>query len=111
MSHHNVQRKKRITAEQSLYNLQQGKTKKPDVYGTRKRLVRNLAKQRDQYQETDEFDSLEDITEIDSDTISAADYLIKSNPKSVIPICFVHQIYSILPNNTIVDRELVSSSP
>lgn len=105
-------RRKRIAAEQSLYNLQQGKIQKPDVYGTKRRkrlLAGNAAEESDQ-QEANElypFDDEFDNNLIDSDTIATAELLIKSNPKSALPICFVHQIYSILPNNTIVDRELV----
>lgn len=98
------QRKQRIAAEQKLYNAQHGKIQKPDVYGTRKRLLR-LNHQRNDTSDDEEFEAL-DIP-VDSDSVSAADFLIKSNPKSNIPLCYIHQIYSILPNNTIVDRELV----
>lgn len=99
-------RKRRIEAEQRLYNIQQGKVQKPDVYGSRKKppTVRHH----------DPEDALfgdvnDDNLVMNSDAVSAAEYLIKINPKSSIPICFVHQIYSILPNNnTVTDRDLVS---
>ncbi|KAI8643894.1 serine-threonine protein kinase 19-domain-containing protein [Parasitella parasitica] len=97
-------RKKRIQAEQKLYNIQQGKIIKPDVYGHHKRppvAKKNFADDQD-----DEFFEGDDQM-LDSDAIAAANYLIKINPKSTIPACFIHQIYSILPNrNTLTDREL-----
>ncbi|KAL9550378.1 hypothetical protein MBANPS3_004747 [Mucor bainieri] len=94
-------RKKRIEAEQKLYNVQQGKIKKPDVYGTRKKPP--IFKHDD---DPDDFDFNDDNLVV-NDAVATAQYLIKSNPKSSIPICFVHQIYSILPNNnTVTDREL-----
>jgi len=99
-------RKRRIEAEQRLYNIQQGKVQKPDVYGSRKKppVVKNND-QDDEFFENVNDDNLV----INSDAVSAAEYLIKINPRSSIPICFVHQIYSILPNNnTVTDRELVS---
>lgn len=101
MSHRN----QRIAAEQKLYNAQQGKIQKPDVYGSRKRLIR-LNQQRNNTSDDDEFGTL-DIP-VDSDSISAAEFLIKNNPKSSIPVCFIHQIYGILSNHTIVERELVN---
>ncbi|CAO0799116.1 unnamed protein product [Mucor circinelloides] len=97
-------RKRRIEAEQRLYNIQQGKVQKPDVYGSRKKppVVKNND-QDDEFFENVNDDNLV----INSDAVSAAEYLIKINPRSSIPICFVHQIYSILPNNnTVTDREL-----
>lgn len=99
-------RRRRVVAEQSLYNSQRGRVHKPDVYGTRRKVVKKVIQDLNQGDDQDEF-PMEDITLLDSDTITAAKYLINSNPKSSIPMCFVHQIYSILPNNTIVDRELV----
>lgn len=98
-------RRRRVIAEQSLYSLQQGRIQKPDVYGTRRKVVKKVIQDLNQGDDQDEF-PIEDVTLLDSDTITAAKYLISSNPKSSIPMCFVHQIYSILPNNTIVDREL-----
>lgn len=99
-------RKRRIEAEQRLYNIQQGKVQKPDVYGSRKKppAVKN-SDQDDEFFENVNDDNLV----MNSDAVSAAEYLIKINPRSSIPICFVHQIYSVLPNNnTVTDRELVS---
>lgn len=102
-------RRKRIEAEQKLYNVQQGKVQKPDVYGTRKKPP--MAKHHDP---DDAFfghvnDDDDDNLVMNSDAVSAAEYLIKINPNSSIPVCFVHQIYSILPNNnTVTDRDLVS---
>ncbi|KAI7901489.1 serine-threonine protein kinase 19-domain-containing protein [Cokeromyces recurvatus] len=95
-------RKRRMAAEQMLYNLQQGQTYEPDVFGTkRKKMIRDTKDQQD------EFEQNEDVfKDLESDAITTAEFLIKSNPKSTIPICFIHQIYSILPNNTMVDREL-----
>jgi hypothetical protein len=98
------QRRKRIAAEQKLYNAQQGKIKKPDVYGSRRRLIR-LNHQCHETSDNDEFEDIE--AAVDSDSVSAAQFLIQSNSKSNIPVCFIHQIYSILPNHTVVDRELV----
>ncbi|GAN10772.1 Ser/Thr protein kinase [Mucor ambiguus] len=98
------ERKKRIEAEQKLYNIQQGKVQKPDVYGSRRKPP--MVKHHDP---DDELfgDVNDDNLVMNSDAVSAAEYLIKINPKSSIPICFVHQIYSILPNNhTVTDREL-----
>lgn len=89
--------RKRTIAEQGLY-LQQAKVQKPDVYGIRKRLVQKI-------ESDDEFPIEDEILSLDSDTISAAEYLTGMNPS--LPICILHQIYSILPNNTTVDRELV----
>lgn len=92
-----------MLAEQKLYETEQGRISKPDVYGTRKSLIRQ---NQQLYKDQEDAEFGDDIP-IESDVITAAEYLIKSNPKSSIPICFVHQIYSILPNNTVVDRELV----
>ncbi|KAI9476170.1 MAG: serine-threonine protein kinase 19-domain-containing protein [Benjaminiella poitrasii] len=96
-------RKRRIAAEQSLYNNQQGKSYEPDVFGTRRKRVMMRANKQ---QGDDEFDQHDDDLQLESDAITTAEFLIKNNPKLSIPICFIHQIYSILPNNTIVDREL-----
>ncbi|EPB86171.1 hypothetical protein HMPREF1544_07073 [Mucor circinelloides 1006PhL] len=76
-------RKRRIEAEQRLYNIQQGKVQKPDVYGSRKKppVVKNND-QDDEFFENVNDDNLV----INSDAVSAAD---------------------ILPNNnTVTDREL-----
>lgn len=105
-------RRRRAIAEQDLYISQQGRIQKPDVYGTRRKVVKKVIQNltyddQDDQDDPDDF-PLEDVQLLDSDTITAAKYLINSNPKSSIPMCFVHQIYSILPNNTIVDRELVN---
>lgn len=102
-------RRRRVAAEQRLYNSQQGRVEKPDVYGTRKRLIKKVIHELDQ-DEGDDSEFPMDMSMLSSDTITAAEYLINSNPKSSIPLCFVHQIYSILPNNTIVDRELVNKN-
>ena len=102
-------RKRRIEAEQNLYNIQQGKVQKPDVYGHRKRPPIRKTSNIINEDEEDEFFGDVDIP-LNSDAVTAAEYLIKINPKSSIPICFLHQIYSILPNNnTLTDRELVSN--
>jgi hypothetical protein len=102
-------RKRRIEAEQNLYNIQQGKVQKPDVYGYRKRPPIRKNSNIINEDEEDEFFGDVDIP-LNSDAVTAAEYLIKINPKSSIPICFLHQIYSILPNNnTLTDRELVSN--
>lgn len=95
-----------MLAEQRLYTTQEGRIYKPDVYGTLKKVIR----QNEQlYADPDNDDEFGDDIPIESDTISTAEYLIKSNPMSNIPVCFVHQIYSILSNNTVADRELVCS--
>ncbi|KAL0144620.1 serine-threonine protein kinase 19-domain-containing protein [Mucor lusitanicus] len=99
-------RKRRIEAEQKLYNIQQGKIQKPDVYGTSRKKP-PMVKHHDSDDEFFGEDVNDDNIVMNSDAVSAAEYLIKINPKSSIPICFVHQIYSILPNNnTVTDREL-----
>ncbi|KAK4510200.1 clathrin associated protein complex medium subunit [Mucor velutinosus] len=97
-------RKKRIEAEQKLYNIQQGKVQKPEVYGSRKKPP--MMKHHD-LDDALFGDANDDLLVMNSDAVSAAEYLIKINPKSSIPACFVHQIYSVLPNhNTVTDREL-----
>lgn len=98
-------RKKRMLAEQSLYETEQGRVLKPDVYGTRKKLIRQNQQLYNQHNDDDFGDDIP----VDSDTITTAEYLIRSNSQCNTPICFVHQIYSILPNNTVADRELVKS--
>lgn len=102
-------RKRRIEAEQNLYNIQQGKVQKPDVYGHRKRPP--IRKNSNIINEDEDHEFFGDVDiPMNSDAVTAAEYLIKINPKSSIPICFLHQIYSILPNNnTVTDRELVSN--
>lgn len=80
---------------------QQAKVKKPDVYGIKKRLVKKLQKEDGE----DEF-PVDDILSLESDTVSAAEYLT-SREKTSSGLCLLHQIYSILTNNTTVDRELV----
>ncbi|CEP12052.1 hypothetical protein [Parasitella parasitica] len=97
-------RKNRIQAEQRLYNIQQGKIIKPNVYGHRKRPP--ITKTSSGSEQDEEFFEGDDQV-LASDAIAAAEYLLEINHKSSIPVCFVHQIYSILPNrNTVTDREL-----
>ncbi|KAI8144210.1 serine-threonine protein kinase 19-domain-containing protein [Fennellomyces sp. T-0311] len=84
----------------------------PDVYGIKKRATERkvLTEQHD-----DEFDHLEwpDISE----TVITAQYLIsnlalteqarRTDLAQKLPrVCFLHQIYSIITDNTMVDREL-----
>lgn len=95
--------RQRIDAEQTLYRTQQ-RIKKPDVYRNNikkaKRIRHELLAQ--------EEDEMKDdfVMQIASDSVNAASYLIGLNDTSV-PVCFIHQIYSILPNPTLIDKELV----
>ncbi|KAI8376140.1 serine-threonine protein kinase 19-domain-containing protein [Radiomyces spectabilis] len=84
----------------------------PDVYGNKKRAIRNFVQQ---YQDQDEDD--DNAFPIISDTVAAAQLLIENlaiplsakgsdAAKKIPPVCFVHQIYSVLKDNTAVDREL-----
>ncbi|KAI7888454.1 serine-threonine protein kinase 19-domain-containing protein [Mucor mucedo] len=89
-----------------------GKVKKPDVYGIRKRKAKQIQHHDD---DDDDYDfpttttttttttTMEDWN-INSDTISAAEYL--TGMKCSFGLCLSHQIYSILENHTTVDREL-----
>ncbi|KAG1135698.1 hypothetical protein G6F37_002346 [Rhizopus arrhizus] len=94
--------RQRIDAEQTLYRTQQ-RVKKPDVYRNNikkaKRIRHELLAQ--------EEDEMKDdfVMQIASDSVNAASYLIGLNGTSV-PVCFIHQIYSILPNPTLIDKEL-----
>ncbi|KAG1049518.1 hypothetical protein G6F43_008155 [Rhizopus delemar] len=94
--------RQRIDAEQTLYRTQQ-RVKKPDVYRNNikkaKRIRHELLAQ--------EEDEMEDdfVMQIASDSVNAAIYLIGLNDTTV-PVCFIHQIYSILPNPTLIDKEL-----
>ncbi|KAG2194390.1 hypothetical protein INT47_006705 [Mucor saturninus] len=82
-----------------------GKVKKPDVYGIRKRKAKQI-----QHHDDDDDDDFPITTttmedwNINSDTISAAEYL--TGMKCSFGLCLSHQIYSILENHTTVDREL-----
>ncbi|OAD01805.1 hypothetical protein MUCCIDRAFT_111145 [Mucor lusitanicus CBS 277.49] len=78
-------RKRRIEAEQKLYNIQQGKIQKPDVYGTSRKKP-PMVKHHDSDDEFFGEDVNDDNIVMNSDAVSAAD---------------------ILPNNnTVTDREL-----
>lgn len=84
-----------------MHSIYKGKIQKPNVYGIRKRRLKQLNEEED-----DEFPMEEEEWDLSSDTISAAEYL--TGMKSSFGLCLSHQIYSILPNATTVDRELVS---
>ncbi|CEG75157.1 hypothetical protein RMATCC62417_10252 [Rhizopus microsporus] len=100
--------RKRIDLEQKLYRTQQT-IHKPDVYGTERRKVNKIKNElinsHNNKDDDDDFDNDIVATQIESDSINAANYLIRLN-NTGIPICFVHQIYSILPNPTMIDNEL-----
>ncbi|KAI9497249.1 serine-threonine protein kinase 19-domain-containing protein [Zychaea mexicana] len=96
----------------------------PDVYGVKRRAsekklrcnnAASTTPDRLEENEDDEFGDL-DLFDI-SDTVVTAQYLIdklsltdkakRTDVAAKLPrICFLHQIYSILPDNTAVDREL-----
>ncbi|CEJ04283.1 hypothetical protein RMCBS344292_18250 [Rhizopus microsporus] len=100
--------RKRIDLEQKLYRTQQT-IHKPDVYGIERRKVNKIKNElinsHNNKDDDDDFDNDIVATQIESDSINAANYLIRLN-NTGIPICFVHQIYSILPNPTMIDNEL-----
>ncbi|KAI9342431.1 serine-threonine protein kinase 19-domain-containing protein [Pilaira anomala] len=83
----------------------QGKVVKPDVYGLRRQKIKRAIASFEQ-DDDDEFPMDEDELNVESDAINAAEYLIRLNVKSSLPVCFIHQIYSIVNNHTLVDREL-----
>ncbi|CAO3672942.1 unnamed protein product [Rhizopus stolonifer] len=91
---------KRIEAEQTLYRTQQ-RIKKPDVYGHKKDKARMIRKELLTAEEEEDGIALQ----IPSDSVNAANYMIQLN-NTHIPVCFIHQLYSILPNATLVDKEL-----
>lgn len=101
--------RKRIDLEQKLYRTQQT-IHKPDVYGIERRKVNKIKNElinsHNNKDDDDDFDNDIVATQIESDSINAANYLIRLN-NTGIPICFLHQIYSILPNPTMIDNELV----
>ncbi|KAI9249398.1 serine-threonine protein kinase 19-domain-containing protein [Phascolomyces articulosus] len=89
----------------------------PDVYGVKKRaLEKRIRHDVEHHSDNDEFgDDLHDT--IISDTIATAQYLIDKmsftekakHTETVMKlprVCFLHQIYSVLSDNTAVDREL-----
>lgn len=94
---------RRIEAEQTLYRTQQ-RIKKPDVYGHIKNKARMIRKELLTAEEEEDDIALQ----IPSDSVNAANYMIQLN-NTHIPVCFIHQLYSILPNATLVDKELVIS--
>lgn len=89
----------------------------PDVYGQRWREKEKLKEELQQNPDNDEFEDLN--LPVTSDTLAAAQYLINNQlptseknkhlelVRKFPRICFVHQIYSMLSDNTAVDRELV----
>ncbi|KAI8986342.1 serine-threonine protein kinase 19-domain-containing protein [Pilobolus umbonatus] len=98
-----MNRKRRI--EQELYKREDGNTHIPDVYGVRRRKQAKIRSDlTDSHGEGYELLN-EDIT-VESDAVTAATYLIAHNTQSTIPVCFLHQLYSILSNHTTVDREI-----
>lgn len=84
----------------------QGRVVKPDVYGLRRQKIKRAIASFEQ-DDDDEFPMDEGELNVESDAINAAEYLIRLNVKSSLPVCFIHQIYSIVNNHTVVDRELV----
>ncbi|OAD79917.1 hypothetical protein PHYBLDRAFT_58958 [Phycomyces blakesleeanus NRRL 1555(-)] len=84
-----------------------------DAYGIKKKAIRKRLKKLEENESADEFG---DDLPIISDATAAADYLIKKASystnrnlnliKTRLPICFIHQIYDLLPNYTDVDRDL-----
>ncbi|ORZ24214.1 serine-threonine protein kinase 19-domain-containing protein [Absidia repens] len=92
----------------------------PDVYGNKKRATRRIKEQLEQANDNDgDPDDDDDFNgqAVVSDSIATAQYLIKnlmlpSNGMTKVtnlklpPVCFIHQIYSILRDNTAVDREI-----
>ncbi|KAI8880074.1 hypothetical protein K501DRAFT_255623 [Backusella circina FSU 941] len=91
--------------QQSIYEREQGKIQKPDVYGVRKRKIKKVLQRLNQHDDhVDEFDEI--TANVDSDAVAAAKFLIQNLPSTMPPVCLLHQIYNILPNNTIVDKEI-----
>ncbi|KAH8553917.1 serine-threonine protein kinase 19-domain-containing protein [Umbelopsis sp. PMI_123] len=91
----------------------------PDTYNQRRKEVRKVIEriEKDQQEEFDDIPNIVDhpdnaAIEEAFDTYNALRYFIysaslPSSSKASIPrICFLHQLYSILPDNTAVDREL-----
>jgi hypothetical protein len=95
----------------------------PDTYSQRRKEVQKVT-ERIENDHNEEFDDISDVDNEQSpenaaieeafDTYNALRYFIynaslSSSSKANVPrICFLHQLYSILPDNTAVDRELVS---
>ncbi|KAI8582129.1 hypothetical protein K450DRAFT_229147 [Umbelopsis ramanniana AG] len=88
----------------------------PDTYHLRRKEVQKVT-DRIENDPTEEFDDVPDeapgnaAMEEAFDTYNALRYFIynaslASSKTSVPRICFLHQLYSILPDNTAVDREL-----
>ncbi|KAG2225886.1 hypothetical protein INT45_006582 [Circinella minor] len=90
----------------------------PDVYGIKRRALEKRIRNDILHDNNDhdEFDDLE-LPAIISDTVATAQYLIDKlsftektkhtdTTKRLPRVCFLHQIYSILSDNTAVDREL-----
>ncbi|KAI8969114.1 serine-threonine protein kinase 19-domain-containing protein [Mycotypha africana] len=105
-------RRQRIAAEQELYRIQQGAVYKPDVYQTKKHSTHIRRAQLQQTTHNDEeFSDLNEELDLEdhSDAVMTAEYLIQNNTKSILPLCFIHQLYSILSNNTMTDREIQAS--
>ncbi|KAI8341801.1 serine-threonine protein kinase 19-domain-containing protein [Chlamydoabsidia padenii] len=93
----------------------------PDVYGNKKRATRDIQQRLQQVgRSNDDLDDPYDEddtcnTDIASDSIATAQYLIDHvmfTPNDCLTnnrlprLCFTHQIYSILRDNTMVDREI-----
>ncbi|KAI8366129.1 serine-threonine protein kinase 19 [Blakeslea trispora] len=99
----NSTKRTRIATSQHLYQTQQRRIYKPDVYGIRKLKTRPQTST----EATEDFDDIEhDLAQMDSDSIAAVELLIQKNPQSNLPVCLIHQVYSILSNHTTVDREI-----
>jgi hypothetical protein len=99
-------------------------TEIPDIYNTRRKKVQKVRDKIDHDSDGDfddfKIDDLADNTVIDEafDTYNTMKYFIynaplpttshmKNFPPNLPRICFSHQLYSVLPDNTAVDRELV----
>ncbi|KAI9250325.1 serine-threonine protein kinase 19-domain-containing protein [Sporodiniella umbellata] len=98
---------KRIKTEQSIYKSQQT-IKKPDVYGHSREKAKKIRRSLTTKKESGLDGTSEDDTiawQIPPDSAVAANYIIQLNSTN-IPICFAHQLYSVLPNATLVDKEL-----
>ncbi|CAO3634513.1 unnamed protein product [Cunninghamella blakesleeana] len=87
----------------------------PDIYGYNKKKAKIIT-QRLEQENDDTFEEL-DSQFIPSDTTSMAHYLIdhimfnskdkkRHSNKKIPRVCLLHQIYSLLKNNTMVDREM-----
>ncbi|KAI8091168.1 serine-threonine protein kinase 19-domain-containing protein [Gilbertella persicaria] len=101
-----MKRRRLLAVEQQLYQTQHGKIQKPDAYGIKRDLARKQSGKQEDGSDDFDDDLDEALFKLDSDSLTTADYLIKANPNSNLPVCLVHQVYSIIPNNTMVDREL-----